>query len=193
MDQADLQPREGPGRSGLAHPPVKSISIVAGDNVHPASLPNAQTGDTSLCPSSARDSLGQFFRLGFVLLEELWRQARGSSERLFDRATWERIDDGEVRVVRASFAVSPGPRCSEFLKGLAVLFGQTIACGRGRRRPRAAAGPGVREAALRRAGFSEVTGVTVIKRQGKKPSLSAVFFNRGAAAASDAAAQGRRS
>ena len=154
-------------------------SIVAGDNVHPASLPNAQTGEIALCPSSARDSLGQFFRLGFVSLEELWRQASGSSERLFDRATWERIDDGEVHVVRAQFcAYLPAPDVPEFLKGLAVLYGQTIACGRGVVNLARLQGLEFEKQPYVEPGSSEVTGVTVIKRQGKKPSLSAVFYNK---------------
>ena len=153
-------------------------SIVAGDNVHPASLPNAQTGEIALWPSSAKDSLGQFFRLGFVLLEKLCRQAGGPTERLFDRATRERIDDGEVHVVRAQFcAYLPAPDVPEFLKGLAILYGQTIACGRGVVNLARLQGLEFEKPHVE-PGSSEVTGVTVIKRQGKKPSLSAVFYNK---------------
>ena len=65
-------------------------TIVAGDNVHPASMPNAQTGEIVRWPSSAKDTLNPFFRLGFVLLDGFFQQVMKTKEPLFDHYAEDR-------------------------------------------------------------------------------------------------------
>jgi hypothetical protein len=155
-------------------------SMIAGDNVHPASVPNAQTGEIVRWPSSATDTLTPFFRLGFVALEGFFQQVTETKEPLFDPATWESIQEGAAHIVRTQLAgYLPAPDVPEFLKGLGVLYGQTIAAGKGITNLAMLQGL-VYEKPYLEDGSGEVTSIMVIKRQGKKPSISTLFYNKDA-------------
>ena len=169
---------KGEGGKGRLILSSNSTTIVAQDNVHPASLPDPDTGEIVGWPSSSPAVLGQFFRLGFYVLESLFQQMTGSGRELFDPATWARIEGGALHVVSAqNCAFLPSPRVSEDLRGLAVLYGQTIATGKGI----------INLAKLQGLEFDkpfvnprthEVETVLVVKTHGKKPTISASFYNK---------------
>jgi hypothetical protein len=169
---------KGRGDQGWLTLAWNPTSIVAGDNVHPASIPDASTGEIAAWPSSSKVSLGQMLRLGFVVLEELAQQATGLNEPLFDDSTWSRIRDGDIHIVRVQFcAYLPSPDVPRFLQGLTGLYGHTIATGQGI----------INLATLQGLKFerpyvnpttNEVTTVLVIKARGKKPAISAGFYNK---------------
>jgi len=153
-------------------------TMIAGDNVHPASVPNAQTGEIVRWPSSAKDTLTPFFRLGFVALEGFFQQAMDTKEPLFDQSTRESIQEGAAHIVRTQLAgYLPTPDVPEFLKGLGVLYGQTIASGKGISNLAKFQGL-VFEKPYVEASSGEVTSILVIKPQGKKPSISVLFYNK---------------
>jgi hypothetical protein len=157
-----------------------STTIIAGDNVHPAMIPDPDTSEIVGWPSSSLAVVGLFFRLGFLVSESLFQQMTGSGRRLFDPPTWARIEEGAMHVVRTQFcAYLPSPNVSEDLKGLTVLYGQTIATGKGI----------INLATLRGLRFEktytdphthEVESVLVVKTQGKKSMISADFYNKDA-------------
>lgn len=123
---------KGQGDQGWLTLSFNSTTIIAGDNVHPASLPDPDTGEIVGWPSSSLAVVGLFFRLGFFVSELLFQQMTGSGQRLFDPATWARIEEGAVHIVSTqNCAYLPSPNVSKDLKGLTVLFGQTIATGMG--------------------------------------------------------------
>lgn len=107
-------------------------TILAGNNVHPATIADAETGEMYPFPSSAPKVMQQVFRLSFDLLEELHRQVTNSNRPLFHQDTQDAIRRGEFHLVRAQWcAYLPTPDVSRFLQLLGVLFGHTIAKGRG--------------------------------------------------------------
>ncbi len=106
-------------------------TIAVGDNVHPASMPNAGTGELVRWPSSAKDTLTPFLRFGFLLVEGLFRQLSGKQS-LFEASTWTRIREGAVHVVHTQFcSYLPTPDVARYLQGITLLYGQTIATGKG--------------------------------------------------------------
>ena len=169
---------KGQGDQGWLRLSFNSTTITAGDNVHPASLPDPDTGEIVGWPSSSLTVVGLFFRRGFFLVESLFQQMTGAAQRLFDPTTWARIQAGAMHIVRAQFcAYLPSPDVSEDLKGLTVLYGQTIATGKGI----------INLAKLQGLTFEktfadphthEVESVLVVKTQGKKPMISADFYNK---------------
>jgi hypothetical protein len=171
---------KGQGDQGWLTLGWNPTTMIAGDNVHPASVPNARTGEIVKWPSSAKDTLTPFFRLGFVALEGFFQQAMDSKEPLFDQSTWEDIQEGTAHIVRTQFcSYLPAPDVPEFLKGLGVLYGQTIAAGKGITNLAKLQGL-VFEKPYIEAGSGEVTSIMVIKPQGKKPSSSVLFYNKDA-------------
>ena len=173
---------KGQGDRGWLTLSFNSTTIIAGDNVHPASLPDPATGEIVGWPSSSRVVLSQFFRLGFFVSESLFQQMTGAGRRLFDPATWARIEEGALHVVSTqNCAYLPSPDVSEDLKGLTVLLGQTIATGMGI----------INLATLLGLKFDgpyvdphthEVETVLVVKTQAKrkKPMISVSFYDKDA-------------
>ena len=171
---------KGQGDQGWLTLSFNSTTIIAGDNVHPASLPDPDTGEIVGWPSSSLAVVGLFFRLGFFVSESLFQQMTGSGQRLFDPATWARIEEGAVHIVSTqNCAYLPSPNVSKDLKGLTVLFGQTIATGMGI----------INLATLLGLRFDgpyvdphthAVETVLVVKTQGKKPTISVSFYDKDA-------------
>ena len=171
---------KGQGDQGWLTLSFNSTTIIAGDNVHPASLPDPDTGEIVGWPSSSLAVVGLFFRLGFFVSELLFQQMTGSGQRLFDPATWARIEEGAVHIVSTqNCAYLPSPNVSKDLKGLTVLFGQTIATGMGI----------INLATLLGLRFDgpyvdphthAVETVLVVKTQGKKPTISVSFYDKDA-------------
>ena len=122
-------------------------------------------------------SLGQFFRLGFVLLRALpagWGTDGAIVQPCHVGANRRR---GGSRCPRPVLRLSAGPRCSRVPQGFGRSLRPAIACRRGVVNLARLQGLEFEKPHVE-PGSSEVTGVTVIKRQGKKPSLSAVFYNK---------------
>ncbi len=115
-----------------------------------------------------------------MALDGFYQQAMDTKEPLFDQSTWESIQDGAAHIVRTQLcSYLPAPDVPEFLKGLGVLYGQTIAAGKGLVNLAKLQGL-VFEKPYVEAGTGEVTSIMVIKRQGKKPSISTLFYNKDA-------------
>ena len=171
---------KGQGDQGWLRLSFNPTTIIARDNVHPASLPDPDTGEIVGWPSSSLTVVGLFFRLGYFLVESLFRQMTGSKQPLFEPATWARIQAGAVKILHTqNCAYLPSPNVSEDLKGLSVLFGQTIVTGKGI----------INLAKLQGLEFDgpyvdprthEVETVLVIKTQGKRPTISTEFYNKDA-------------
>ena len=169
---------KGRGDQGWLTLSWNATTIIAGDNIHPASLPDPDTGEIVGWPSSSRATVSQFYRLGFFELDSLFQQVTGSRQRLFDPATWARIQEGAMHAVRTQFcAYLPSPNVAESLKGLTVLYGQTIATGKGV----------INLAKLLDLRFekpyvdpqtNQVTAVLIVKTQAKKPSISVSFYDK---------------
>ena len=97
---------------------------------------------------------------------------------MFDPSTRELIEEGAAHIVRIQLCgYLPAPNVSEFLKGVGVLYGQTIAAGKGIINLAKLQGL-VFDKPYVDPGTDEVTTVMVIKPQGKKPVISAVFYNK---------------
>ena len=169
---------KGQGDQGWLTLAWNPTTIVAGDNVHPASLPNAETGELIRWPSSARDTLTPFLRLGFLLLEGLFQQASGTTKPLFEPSTRDRIRQGAMHVVRSQFCgYLPTPDVPRCLQGLTLLYSQTIASGRGIINLAKLQGL-VFDQPYTAPGSNEVTYFKLVKLQGKKPAISAVFYDK---------------
>jgi hypothetical protein len=154
-------------------------TVLAGDNVYPATLADVQTGEIAALPSSAPRVISHLYRLGFYVLDDLLQQATStqSRESLFDAITRDAIERGEPHVVRAQFsAYLPTDNVARFLQLMAVMFGQTI---------------GARTGIINLADHlglelniypdpksHEVAGVMLRKKQGNKPLFSLVFYNK---------------
>jgi hypothetical protein len=102
-------------------------SLIVGNNVHPAAFIDSQTGAADIWPSSSWAAMTRAFRLGFIFLE-----AMSGSAPLFDAAAKVAIDRGDFHLVSVQHAATKTvANVSDFLQGGAVIYGQTIARGRG--------------------------------------------------------------
>ena len=154
-------------------------TILAGDNVYPATFADAQTGEIAALPSSAPRVISHLYRFGFYVLEDLLQQATKtkSKECLFDAITRDAIERGEPHVVRAQFcAYLPSDNVARFLQLMAVMFGQTIGARRGI--INLATHLGLELNIYPDPKSHEVAGVMLRKKQGKKPLFSLVFYNK---------------
>jgi hypothetical protein len=169
---------KGQGDLGWFTLDFNPTTIAAGDNVHPASMPNVSTGELVPWPSSARGTVTPFLRLGFLLLQGLFQQMSGTTKPLFEAPTWNRIRQGAVHVVRTQFCgYLPTDSVARCLQGLTLLYGQTIATGRGIVNLARLQGLDF-DPPFTAPGSNEVTYLKLIKQQGKKPALSVVFYNK---------------
>jgi hypothetical protein len=102
-------------------------TLTVGHNVHPAGFLDPRTGVADLWPSSSWAAMTRAFRLGFAFLEALSAPAA-----LFDAATRAVIARGDFHLVRAQYATTKvATNVTDFLQGGTVIYGQTIARGRG--------------------------------------------------------------
>jgi hypothetical protein len=107
-------------------------TILAGNNISPATLADPETGEIRLSPSSDPRLMRTTFRRGFIVLEEMYRQAINSRGSLFGCRSRELIWNGDIHIIRAQWAAYlPTSSVSRFLQLTAILNGQTIAEGNG--------------------------------------------------------------
>ena len=154
-------------------------TILAGDNVYPATFADAQTGEIAPLPSSAPRVISHLYRLGFYVLDDLAQQATKTTSKvsLFDAITRAAIERGEPHVVRAQFcAYLPSDNVARFLQLMAIMFGQTIGARRGI--INLADHLGLEFSIYPDPRSHEVAGVMLKKKQGKKPLFSLVFYNK---------------
>jgi hypothetical protein len=152
-------------------------TIAAGDNVHPASMPSGATGELVPWPSSARATVTSFLRFGFLLVEGLFEQV-SRKKPLFEASTWTRIKEGAVHVVRTQFcSYLPTIDVTQCLQGLTLMYGQTIATGKGIVNLAKLQGLHF-DQPYTASGSNEVVYFKLIKLQGKKPAVSIVFYDK---------------
>jgi hypothetical protein len=153
-------------------------TILAGNNVLPVTIADAETGEIDEIPSSSPHFLITVHRLGFVLLGQLAQQAGLTSGAVFSPRTLQAIQDGDVHVSRSQWAGYLPAVVPAFLQMLVVLYEQTIAHG-----------PGIIQLASH-LGLTftryppqtnhPLTGVMLQKRQGNKLQYSLSFYDKAA-------------
>jgi hypothetical protein len=152
-------------------------TLLAGNNISPATLADSETGEIRPSPSSDVRLMKTTFRLGFFVLEELYRQAMTTRSDLFGPRSRELIRDGGIHIVRAQWAAYlPTSSVSRFLQLTAILNGQTIAHGNGI--IQLATHLGLDFSVYTDPETHEVTGVMLVKRHGKKLVYSIVFYDK---------------
>jgi hypothetical protein len=167
--------RAAAGASGWLNCTFSPTTILAGNNVHPATIANPKTGEICAYPSSQPRVMEQVCRLGFDVLEELYQQARSTKCSLFDPNTAAAIKAGEFRLIRAQWcAYIPTPDVPKFLQLIGVLVGHTI--GRGKGLIQIADHLGFEAKTFTENG--DVNGVMLRKRHGKKTLFSLCFYDK---------------
>jgi len=107
-------------------------TVLAGNNVHPVTLADPETGEFRAFPSSDLKVMARINRLGFDLLEELHQQVTQSKALLFDPSTRSSIRDGDIHLVRAQWcAYLPTPDVPSFLQTVGLMYDHAIAEGKG--------------------------------------------------------------
>jgi hypothetical protein len=163
------------GASGWLTCTFNPTTILAGNNVHPATIANPKTGEICAYPSSQPRVMKQVYRLGLDMLEELYQQATSSSGALFHPKTAAAIKAGEFRLIRAQWCVYlPTPDVPKFLQLIGVLVGHTI--GRGKGLIQIADHLGFEAKTFIE--NDDVTGVMLRKRHGKKTLFSLSFYDK---------------
>jgi hypothetical protein len=120
---------KGRGPEGWLTLDYVPTTILAGDNVYPATFADVQTGEIAPLPSSAPRVISRLYRLGFYVLDDLVQQTTKMESKvsLFDAITRDAIERGEPHIVRAQFcAYLPSDNVARFLQLMAIMFGQTI-------------------------------------------------------------------
>ncbi len=103
-------------------------TLKIGHNVHPAAFIDPHTGELDSYPSSSWSAMTRDFRLGFEFLEAM----TDSGSLLLDPDTKLAIERGDFHLVRVQYAATKAvPNVTNFLQVGAVIYGQTIARGRG--------------------------------------------------------------
>lgn len=167
-----------PGMSQFAGPPqllaeFNPTTILSGNNVSPAALADPETGAIRSHPSSDIKLNNTMFSLGFSVLDEMYRQATNSRDHLFR----SRIRDRDIHLVRVQFAgYLPTPGICGFLQVIAILYGQTIADFDGIIQLATHLGLGF--TVYTNPETHQVNGVMLVKRHGKKPLYSIVFYDK---------------
>ena len=119
----------------------------------------------------------QIYRLGFDLLEELHDQATTGAETLYQPATAAAIRTGDFHLIRAQWsAYLPTSDVWKFLQVVGALYGHTIC--RGKALIQAANYVGLSFDLYPKAKIEPVSGVTLVKRHGKKSLFSLVFYDK---------------
>jgi hypothetical protein len=151
-------------------------TLLVGNNVHPATFAD-DDGCFDSYPSSASRAVAGLLRIGFRVLDDLIGQATNSSTSVFDVATRKAIKTGHVHIVRAQYcAYLPCGDVPHFLQLMAVMFGQTIGDGGGI--ISLAELLGLEYKLYTNPETHQVTGIMLIKKQGKNPLYSLVFYDK---------------
>jgi hypothetical protein len=152
-------------------------TIIAGANVGPAVFA-PQGGPLEPNPSSSLRILNSNVRLGFELLDDVYRQTLGVSQSLYSPVTAMNLKRGNFRIVRAQWAAYlPAKDPTLGLQLLAIIFGQTISRGRGI--ISLATHLGLRYDLFTDQDTHEVTGMLLRKYQGNKPFYSISLYDKG--------------
>jgi hypothetical protein len=163
--------------SGWLTAEFNPTTILAGNNVHPATIADPETGVVSPYPSSDLTVIRQMHRLGFNLLDELRQQAMGTKHSLFRRNTSSAIDSGDFHLVRTQWcAYLPTPHVPQFLQVLTALTGHHIRRGTGM--IHLADHLGFSFVKFRHEKTDDLTGVLLKKKHGKKPLFSLNFYDK---------------
>ncbi len=163
--------------SGWLTAEFNPTTILAGNNVHPATIADPETGEVSPYPSSDLTVIRQMHRLGFNLLDELRQQAMGTKHSLFRRNTSSAIDCGDFHLVRAQWcAYLPTPHVPQFLQVLTALTGHHIRRGTGM--IHLADHLGFSFVKFRHEKTDDLTGVLLKKKHGEKPLFSLNFYDK---------------
>ena len=102
-------------------------TLTVGANIHPAAFIDPQTGVAHFWNLSSWAAMTRAFRLGFVFLE-----AMSQPNALLNAATKLAIERGDFHLVRVQWAATKAvANATEFLQEGTVIYGQTIARGRG--------------------------------------------------------------
>jgi hypothetical protein len=153
-------------------------TVLAGNNVLPVTIADAETGEIDEIPSSQPNFLITVYRLGFDLLGQLAQQAGLISGELFSPPTLQAIQDGDVHVVRSQWAAYLPADVPAFLQMLVVLYEQTIA--HGPRIIQLATHLGLTFTRYPPQTNRPLTGVLLQKRQGNKLQYSLSFYDKAA-------------
>jgi hypothetical protein len=106
-------------------------TILGGNNVHPA-VPRDPRGRVVRNSSSALSVVQRNLRLGFDLLDELYRQVSNASDSLYSARAREQVRRGRFRTYWVQWAAYlPTQDPVLWLQLVAVLYGQTITRGKG--------------------------------------------------------------
>jgi hypothetical protein len=115
------------GRGAWLRVGFNPTSLTIGNNTHPAAFFDPQTGVADVWPSSSWAAMTRAFRLGFAFLAAL-----AAPDDLFDAATQLAIARGDFHLESVQYAANkPAAKVTDFLQVGAVIYGQTIARGRG--------------------------------------------------------------
>jgi len=151
-------------------------TILAGNNLYPATIADSETGELYDWSSSVPKVLKRMLRLGFEILEQ-FHQHSNLGAALFSINARQVIECGDIHVVRAQWAsYLPTPDVPRFLQLMTIINAQTIAQGSGV--IKLATHLGFEFEYFTDPEGNEVTGVLHIKRHGKKPVYSATFYNK---------------
>jgi hypothetical protein len=163
------------GEAGWLTADLNPTTALAGNNVHPATIADVETGEVTAFPSSDPRVMAQVYRLGFNLLEDLHQQTNRSGTALFDDATRQKIREGDIHLVRAQWcAYFQTTDVSRFLQLIGVLYGHTIASGK--TLVQIADHLGLSAEIFTDA--ASVNGVLLRKKHGEKQVLSVCFYDK---------------
>jgi hypothetical protein len=151
-------------------------TILAGNNVLPVTIADADTGEIDELPSSSPHFLITVYRLGFHLLGQLAQQAGLISGEVFSPQTLQAIHDGDVHVTRSQWAGYLPADVPAFLQMLVVLYEQTIAQGQGI--IQLATHLGLTFTRYPPQTNRPLTGVMLLRRQGSKLQYSLCFYDK---------------
>ena len=151
-------------------------TILGGNNVYPAASRDPRDRVVRH-PSSALSVVQRNLRLGFDLLDELYRQVLNASNSLYSACTRERVRQGRFRIFWAQWAAYlPTSDPVLFLQLIAVLYGQTIARGKGL--IDLAAYLGLKRGRYTDDETDEVKAVLLRKLHGNRPVYSIDFYDK---------------
>ena len=163
--------------SGWLTAEFNPTTILAGNNAHPATIADPETGGVSPYPSSDLTVMRQMHRLGFNLLDELRNQAINTNRPLFERKTRAAIDCGDFHIVRAQWrAYLPTSDVPQFLQVLTALTGHHIRRGTGMIHLADHLGFSFENYSHEKT--DDLTGVQLKKKHGDKPLFSLSFYDK---------------
>jgi len=149
-------------------------SLTVGNNVHPAGLLDPHTGVADLWPSSSWAAMTRAFGLGFTFLE-----AMSEPNSLFDAGTRRAIAHGDFHLVSVQYAATKAvPNVTDFLQVGTVIYGQTIARGRGIINNAKHLGLCFKPYVDEDSPDNRVSGFVLQKKHGEKLHVSVSFYDK---------------